>query len=51
MKTARALVPEPPGELDRVAALDRHRLTTALRESDDPTLEDVDRGYHIEVLC
>ena len=41
---------EPPRELDRVAALDRHGLPTSLREADDASLEDVDRRENVEVL-
>ena len=40
----RAFVAEPPGELDRIASLDRDRLATALREADDASFEHVDRG-------
>ena len=51
MQAARALVAEPACKLDGIAALDRHCLSPALREPDDASLEDVDRGDDIEVLC
>ena len=50
VEAAGALVAEPPRELDRVAALDRHRLAAALREPDDAALEDVDRRDDVEVV-
>ena len=51
MKPPRALVAEPPRELDRVAALDRHRLASSLREPDDTSFEDVDRREDVEVCA
>ena len=42
VESARALVAEPPCELDRVAALDRHRLPAPLREPHDTPFEHVD---------
>ena len=39
---------EPSGEVDRVAALERHGVALASCESDGATAEDVDRGYHVE---
>ena len=51
MKPDRAFCREPAGELDRVAALDRHVLTLALAQADDPPLEDVDRGNWLELAC
>ena len=51
MQAPRALVAEPAGKLDRIAALDRHGLSPSLVEADDAAFEDVDRREDIEVLC
>ena len=51
MEASGALVPEPAGKLDRIAALDGHGLPAALMEPDDASFEDVDRGKNVEVLC
>ena len=51
MEPSRALVPEPPRQLDGIAALDRDGLAAALVEADDASFEDVDRREDIEVLC
>jgi hypothetical protein len=51
MEAVGALRCEATGELDRIAALERHRLPPASRESDGSALEDVDRRYHFEVMC
>ena len=55
VEPAGPLVAEAPGELDRVAALDRHRLAPALRQAHDAALEDVDGGDDVEglvlILC
>ena len=45
------LVTEPPGELDRVAALDRDGLPAPLREPHDASIENVDRREELELLC
>ena len=51
MEALSALVPEPEGKFDRVAALDGHGLPPALVKPDDAAFEDVDRGKNIELLC
>jgi hypothetical protein len=42
---------EPSGEINRLAALERHGVALATRESNGPATEDVDRGYHLELAC
>ena len=51
VQAPRALVAEPAGKLDGIAALDRHGLPPSLVEADDAALEHVDRREDIEVLC
>ena len=51
VQPSRTLVAEPPRELDRISALDRHRLAPPLVEAHDAPFEHVDRREHIEVLC
>ena len=51
MEPPRAFAAEPARELDGVAALDRDRLATALREPHDASLEDVDRREDLECCC
>ena len=51
VQAPRALVAEPAGKLDGIAALDRHGLAPSLVEADDASFEDVDRRQDIEVLC
>ena len=51
MEAAGAFPREPPGEIDRVTALERHRVAPASRQSNGSTAEDVDRGDHLEVTC
>ncbi len=51
MESASSFGSEPPRELERVAALYRHGLPTALGESYDSAFEDVDGWNEIEVLC
>ena len=49
VEAARTFVAEAPRELDGIAALDRDRLAPPLRKPHDPSLEDVDRGRHLEL--
>ena len=51
MESASSFGPEPPGELEWVAALYRHGLPTPLGESYDSAFEDVDGWNKVEVLC
>ena len=44
MEASGALVAEPAGQLDRIAALDGHGLPAALMEPNDASFEDVDGG-------
>jgi len=51
MEAAGALVCEAPGEVDGIAAFERHRVASASRKSDGASAENVDRGYHFEAVC
>jgi hypothetical protein len=50
MQAPRPLVPEAPGELDRIAALDRDSLPAPLREANDAAVEDIDCRKELEGL-
>jgi hypothetical protein len=49
MEPWRTLGGVTPGDLDRVAALERNGLAAALREPHDASVENIYRGNHLEL--
>jgi hypothetical protein len=42
---------EPPGELDRVTALERHGVAPAFGEPNRTPVQHVDRGYDLHLIA